>query len=69
MREAEAVTKLDTGELGNAINQPGDLAPEMGLDVIERRHGVLHRVVKQASADGRTVQLELGQDARNFNRM
>ena len=39
--------QLDARQLGDAVDQPGDLVAEEALDVVEGRDGVLDRVVQQ----------------------
>ena len=63
------VGQIELGELGDAIDQVGDLGPEHpgnGLDVAGR---VLDDVVKQRSAQGRLVHVDVGQQRRDGERM
>ncbi len=56
-------------ELGQAFDQPADLGAEQLVDLGARRRGVLDRVVQQRRGDGRVVELEVGQDRRDLERM
>ena len=56
-------------QLGQAIDQRADLRPELLVDLGARRLGVLDRVVQQRRHDGRVVELEIGQDRGDFERM
>ncbi len=60
---------LDLGELGHPIDQPRDVGPEELLDVLDRRQRVLDRVVQQRGDDGVLVELEVGHQAGDFDRM
>ena len=60
--------KLELRELGHAVHEPRDLAAEILLDVLYGGAGVLHRVVQQRGRDGRGVELQIGEDARDFQR-
>ena len=48
---------LELRKLGDAVDQTGDLAAEILFDVLDRRGGVLHRVVQQRRRDGRGIEL------------
>ncbi len=61
--------QLDAGELGDAVDELADLRAEQPLDFFERRGGVLDRVVEQPGGDRGRVELHLGQDARDPQRM
>ena len=61
--------QLEPGELGDAIDQARDLAAEQPVDIFQGGIGVLDRVVEQGRDDRLMVELELGQDARDFDRM
>ena len=39
--------QLEPRQLGDAVDQPGDLRPEQPLDLLERGQRVLDRVVQQ----------------------
>ena len=43
--------------------------PKVLVDLLERRLGVLDRVVQDRRGDGRVVELEVGQDRRDFEGM
>ena len=43
--------QFDARQLGDAVDQPGDLGAEQPLDLVERGDGVLDRVVQQAGDD------------------
>ena len=43
--------------------------PEAAVDLLERRLGVLDRVVQDRRGDRRVVELEVGQDRRDLERM
>ena len=57
------------GELGDAVHQTGDLLAEILLDVLIGDQRVLDRVVQQRGHDGGHVELELGEDGGDFQRM
>ncbi len=61
--------QLDARELGDAIDEPRDIVAEEAIDILERGHRILDRVVQEAGHDRRTVELHLGQNARDFDRM
>ena len=56
-------------ELGQALDQRADIVAEHLVDLGAGRGGVLDRVVQQRGGDGRIVELEVGQDRRDFERM
>ena len=56
-------------ELGQAVDQRADLVAEQLVDLVARGVGVLDRVVQQRGDDRRVVELEVGQDRRDFERM
>ena len=63
------IRQVELGELGDAIDQVGDLGPELagnGLDVAGR---VLDDVVKQGRAKGGLVHMDVGQQRRDGERM
>jgi hypothetical protein len=43
--------------------------PKRVLDFLDRRQGILDRIVQQRGDDRRLIQLQLGHQARNFDRM
>ena len=55
--------------LGEALDQRADVRPEHLVDLAAGRGGVLDRVVQQGGRDGRIVELEIGQDRRDLERM
>ena len=61
--------RLDLAELGDSVDQPGDVLAEQLLDFLRRRHRVLDRVVQDGGGDGQVVELQVGEDARDFDRM
>ena len=61
--------EVDLAELGDAVDEEGDLVAELALDVLERRERVLDHVVQQPGADARRVELQLGDDARDAGRV
>ena len=46
-------------DLGQAVDQRGDLGPEEPFDVLHREFGVFHDVVEQGGADGLAAQPDL----------
>ena len=52
--------EVHLGELGDAVDQHGDLVAELVLDPGERRARVFDDVVQQRRGDGDRVELELG---------
>ena len=61
--------KFQLGELGDAVDQTGDLVAEILLDVVIGDQRVLDRVVQQRGDDGGDIELELGQDGGHFQGM
>ena len=61
--------ELQLGELGQAANEEGDLVSELGLDLVQRRVGVFDRVVKEGRAEAVDIELEVGGDAGNLDRV
>ena len=61
--------EVELAELGQAVDQAADLLAERLVDVLAGDGGVLDRVVQHGRDDGRVVDLELGQDRRDFERM
>ena len=61
--------QLDPRQLGDAVDQPRDLRTEHALDVVEGRDRVLDRVVQQPGDDRGAVELHLGEDAGDLDRM
>ena len=54
--------EVDLAELGDPVDERGDLPAELALDVLRRRERVLDDVVEQAGADARGIEPELGDD-------
>jgi hypothetical protein len=61
--------QLQLGQLGDAIDQIGDLGAEQARYLLAGRRGVLDGVVQQRGDDRGIVQLQIGQDRRDFQRM
>ena len=59
----------ELGQLGDAVDELGDLGPETLLDVGQAVLGVLRDVVEERRLDGDRVDPELGQDLRRGDRM
>ena len=60
-----ARVELDPFQLGDAVDDRGDLLAEPAFDVGERDLGVLDRVVEQRGGDGDLVESDVGHDARH----
>ena len=56
-------------ELGEALDQAADVLAEQLVDLGAGRLGVLDRVVQQRRHDGGVVELEVGEDRRDLERM
>ena len=61
--------RLDLAELGDAVDQPRDVLAEQLLDLLGRRERVLDRVVEDGGGDRLVVELEVGEDARDLDRV
>ena len=61
--------EVELAELGQAVDQPADLLAEHLVDVLARDRRVLDRVVQHRRHDRRVVDLELGQDRGDLERM
>ena len=61
--------QIELGDLGEPVDQRGDLLAELLLDLLVRRLRVLDRVVQQGRGDGGIVELHLGEDGGDFERM
>ena len=59
----------ELGQLGDAVDELGDLRPETLLDVGQAVFGVLRDVMEERRLDGDRVDPELGQDLRRGDRM
>ena len=60
---------LDLVQLGDPVDQGGDLVPEVGAQFIQGVGGVLDRVVQQGTADGLVRHAQLGQDGGDGERV
>ena len=63
------LAELHPLDLGEAIDNEGDVVPEALPDLVDREVGVLDRVVEEARGDSRRAGLELGQDVGHFDRV
>jgi len=61
--------EVHLGELGDPVNEHGDLLAELLLDPLQRRTRILHDVVHERRGDGHRVELELGGVERRAQRM
>ena len=61
--------QLKTGQLCDAIDQASDLGTEQAFNVRECRIGILDGVVQQSRDDRLMIELELGQNPGDFNRV
>ena len=61
--------EVELAELGQAVDEAADLLAERLVDVVARGLGVLDRVVQHRRDDRGVVELELGEDRRDFERM
>ena len=61
--------EVEALDLGQAIDQAADLGAEHLVDFGPRRVGILDHVVQQRRRDGRVVELQVGQDGGDFERM
>ncbi|MNX54858.1 hypothetical protein D3C86_856010 [compost metagenome] len=61
--------KLQSRQLGHALDQDSDLFAEHGGDVVARRRSVLDDIMQQGGDDGRRIQLVVGQNTRDLDRM
>ena len=61
--------RLDLAELGDAVDQPSDIGAEQFLDLLRRGDRILDGVVEDGGDDGLVVQLQVGEDAGNLDRM
>ena len=59
----------DAGELGDAVDEAGDLVAERLADLLERRRRVLDRVVQQRRAQRLGVEPHAGADLRHADRV
>src|SRR6266550_1611049 len=56
-------------DLGQAIDDFGDLLAELGLDVVNGNRGVLDNIVNQPAGDGGRIQLQIDEDLGDFDAM
>jgi len=61
--------RLDLGELGHAVDQPRDIVAEQMLDLLGCGDRVLDGVVQDRGGDRLVVEVQLGQDAGDLDRM
>jgi hypothetical protein len=61
--------KIELVDLGQALNELGDLGAEQTLDLIAGRAGVLDRVVKKRDDNGGIVKFQPGENAGDFQRV
>ena len=61
--------ELDLAELGDAVDEVGDLVAEALADLVERDVGVLDDVVQQRGLERGGVQVQLGEDERDLERV
>ena len=59
----------DPAQLGDAVDEPCHLRPELRAQLLGGERRVLDGVVEKGGHDGRRVQLQLGQDGRHLERM
>ena len=64
-----AVGELDLVDLGDTLDNVGDLVAEIGLDLLTGGRGVLNRVVQQTGGDSRRVHLHFSEHFRHFERV
>ena len=63
------VRAVDLRQLRDAVHELGDVLPEVLVNLLERRRGILHGIVQQAGAYRFGVLAQLRQNARHFQRM
>ena len=61
--------EVDLADLGDALDDVGDLLAEFLADVDDGDRGVFDRVVQQAGRDGDRVHFHFGENQRNFQGM
>jgi hypothetical protein len=61
--------RLDLGKLGHPVDQPGDIGAEQALDLLDSGQRVFHGVVEKRGHDGFLIELQLGHQARHFDRV
>src|SRR5690606_2441254 len=57
------------GKLGHPVDQLGDVGPEVLLDLLDRDERVLDRVVEQRGDDRLLIELEVGHQPGDFDRV
>ena len=60
---------LDLGKLGHPVDQPGHVAAEIPLDILDRRQRILDRIVKQRGGDRLLIELQIGHQTGDLDRM
>ena len=61
--------EVEAADLGEAVDQRADLGAEQLIDLGPRDGRVLDHVVQQRRDDGRVVELQIGEDGRDFERV
>ena len=61
--------ELQPVELGDTVDDRGEVGTEVGDEVLDRDRGVLDRVVQQRRREGDIVEAEVGEDRRDAERM
>ena len=56
-------------ELGQAFDEPADVGPEKLVDFLAGRIRIFDRVMQNSRDNGRVIELEVGQDGGDFERM
>ena len=60
---------LELGELGHAVHQPGNVGAELRLDILDRRQRILDRIMQQRGDHRVLIELEVGHQAGDLDRM
>ena len=61
--------QIEFFQLGQTLDQRADIVTEQAVDFGAGRLGILDGVVQQRGGDGRVVELEVGEDRRDLDRM
>ncbi len=61
--------EIELFELGQPLDQHADVLAELLLDLRARRLGVFDGVVQERRGDRRVVELQIGEDRRDFERV
>ena len=61
--------EIEPRYLGQSVDESGDLVPEFFLDLGLGCLGILNDIVKQGGGDGSAVELHLGENGGDFERM